>query len=351
MTLVSGPDAVFRLKNKEGKVIYLFGESHNPLNLQNECPISEDSLRIDQLLKKCFKKNKNTKLAFYLETSPSFIPFYGHKGALRQYIESLRSLFSDNVSFNEKNKIQKSIKFPNVMFHFFDIRDEDCLKNGYDLGSKSANLSNYQYLLSTTIFFTSCVLNDKKLYYMSKIKTKPYRNSKIKESIMKIYNQNVNMMKDVRTEAIKLSSISKKIVDNFHENKLKMSSDKRYEELNKIFSPIENFGLKTLNAGAIFCDLFLMRRLLDKNYETKINYIYSGLFHTVNILLFLLNYSDFELTHSTSVSPYIEKHFKKYSVEWLSDNFDEIMVHITGLSEFEERTQCVDLKSFPKYLR
>jgi hypothetical protein len=346
---VSGPDAVFRLENKNGNVIYLFGEIHNSLQYQNECEISQNSLRIDQLLKKVFKKNKNTKIGFFLETHPSFNNYAKHN--LYQYIDSLRSLFKDNVNFDKNNKIQKSVIFPNVMFNFFDIRSEGCFNYYYDLLNIQINLSNYNNILFKIYSQTNCVLENETLYSLQKITKKKYKNADIKKAIFQIYEQSKNRYKNIQNESIKLNEEREKKLKTFHKEKFFLSSEKRTQLINNLFYPVDNLLQEITYLGAILCDLYLLRRLLDKNYDTKINYVYSGVFHTINIVLFLLKFTDYKITHSTSVTDHLEKEYKKYNVEWLLNNSDLLSINVIGVDlKYEETPQCVDISHFPKYL-
>jgi hypothetical protein len=45
--LINGPNNVIRLTNGE-KTLYIFGDIHLELNIQNECPISDTHDSIDE---------------------------------------------------------------------------------------------------------------------------------------------------------------------------------------------------------------------------------------------------------------------------------------------------------------
>lgn len=349
---VSGPILVFRLENNKGHPIYIFGEVHVPLIEQRECHISTDSIRIDQLFKKCFQIHK--KIGFFLEMTQNMTSHYNcqyFKTTNQQYIDSLRALVADNISFEPNtNKIIKSETFPNVMFHYFDIRFDipefvSLMNRPYlDLANITDNLTELKHNFLKTLHFYK---ND---HNFQKITKKIYNDNKLKKHILllqkDILSFSSNLIKQIDTKIRK----SKKYYDKYTEKKF--ISDYNYFEKVLFKSSIlfkslyENIG----NYFVIFNDLFLLRRLLDKNYNTDVDYIYCGNHHALNITLFLLKNTDFKITHCTGNKNFIEENYQHYSTKWFIDNIEIISSNTLGYTSYDELNQCVDMSEFPQQL-
>lgn len=348
---VSGPVLVFRLENKKGHPIYIFGETHMPLTNQQECHISFDSIRIDQLFKKSFQQNK--KIGFFLEIEPD-ISWYDDqyfKTRTLQYIDTLRTLLSDNLSFDSKtNKIISSKTFPNVMFHYFDIRillSEALLF----INRPEINIHNItEYLIKLKNNSIKILHDYKNNRNFKKIINKKYNNNKLKKDILLL-------QKDILSECflfikhidIKIEK-SKKYYQKYTEKKF-IKNDNYFKKLefksSLLFSNSQNNILFYL---IMYNDLYLLRRLLDKNYNTDVDYIYCGNLHAINITLFLLKYTDYKITHCTGNKKFIEENFQHYSTKWFVDNNDVIDNNTLGYTSFDGFNQCVDMSEFPQQL-
>jgi hypothetical protein len=95
-------------------------------------------------------------------------------------------------------------------------------------------------------------------------------------------------------------------------------------------------------------DLYLLRRLLDKNYKTDIDYVYMGCTHTVNVAMFLLKHTDYKITHTTCNLDYLYKNIKNYNAHWFSKNSDLVLSNCFGKAiGYDSINQCVNIKDFP----
>ncbi len=59
-----------------------------------------------------------------------------------------------------------------------------------------------------------------------------------------------------------------------------------------------NIYIKYMSTTSQIMDLYFLRRFLDKSYVTN-GIIYTGAYHTMDIIYILINKFDFKLTHSS----------------------------------------------------
>ena len=347
---VAGPTTIFRFENPETKqIIYLFGEYHIPLTEQRECPISDESLRIDQLLKKVFRKNKKEKINFFLETDIDYNSHYKSINTYSlSYIDTLRNLFSDNVSFNNNNKVIRSKHFSNVYFHHFDVRGEE-LSKIYILNQ--TRIYNYNENKQKVLNVIDELIN-RPNKYLSKIVSKKYESKSLQTIIHNIYNDVIIFLKNIYKELNELS---------VEDEVFKVLEKKKFKTSNTVMllKYILPFEVKVSNmitivgyAIAIVNDLYLIRRLLTKN-TFPLNFIYGGNAHIINIAMFLQKYSNYKITASNQyTNNYVEKNADKYNVEWIVNNMNLLLTNISGSNHmFEYVQQCVKYSDeFPELL-
>lgn len=346
MVYVSGPTCVFRLENKNKHPIYLFGDYHNTITDQNECPISVNSIRIDQLLKLWFKSKK--KIGFFLETTKDNVYYYNNiynKYKTQPYLHSLRTLLSDNLQFNS-NKIINSKNFPNVMFHYFDIR-LDLPEYEYFLSDQYITIHNTTDNLKLLEYnFHNFITIFNKSKDFQKLLKKKYNNNSLKKNIF-------TLKKQIFTEC-----------DNFHLNKSINKSEKYYKKYNdskfvynnnkleKIINKSKNLYYTKFGDAIVYIlmlnDLYLLRRLLDKKYNSDIDIVYSGSWHTLNIVFFLLKYTDYKITHCSGNTQFILDNYQNYSPKWFANNIEIISNNTLEYTDFDFINQCVDLSKFPQ---
>lgn len=338
---ISGPILLIRLENKKGHTIVLMGDQHNPLSEQVECPISSNSIRVDEYLKKQFRTNK--KIGFYLEMSKGQLPAYNNpyqKTRSHAYIHKLRTLVADNINYNKSKKVIPSKTFPNVMFHYFDIR-LDIPEFDFFLATPIISVHNIKYELSLlskmSKEFLFYLQKSKDFQKITKIEHKSLKTSitDLQKEIISEYTKKINMKK-----ALMKSDV---LIKKFNKQKF-VVQDRYLDKIQEKFKRMYHFKyLDMITLIVMMNDLYLFRRLLDKNYDTKIDYIFSGCWHTINITLFLLKYTDYKITFCSGNKTFIEKHFKDYSPKWMLKNIEIATSNTLGYTEHEPSNQCVNL--------
>lgn len=341
---ISGPSLYIKLVNKDKHELILFGEHHSDLKDQHECHVSSENLRIDQFLKKEFSKNK--KCGFYLEITHNMIQKYNsneYKTNTKSYMHLLRSLFADNAQFDKKtNKIVKSKIFPNVMFHYTDIR-LDITDYHHFIYYNNFYITEIKYeLLLLKEKFISFINSFKKSKCFNKIKNK-YTNDKLKIIINNQLNEIHNCIDKFIILMNKKIQKCTKLETYYHEHKLNMSSyklEKLYTRMMRIYAKINN---KITIITLLINDLYLLKRILDKKYDTQVDYIYNGCWHTINLVFFLLNYTDYKLISCSGNKDYILNNYTKYNPNWLINHFDSITNNILGYTEYDGMEQCIKI--------
>jgi len=337
-TLVSGPVILLRLQNK-GKVVYLFGDVHYDLHEQYECNIDKDSIYIDQLFKQIFKKNKNVN--FYLETSFNLVQHYKNQEYYTSpYIHKLRTLFSKNVNFS-KHKIVPSKKYPNVRFHYFDIRIDSIKYN--DLSKYSSKIRIYnikqEYTTLLNLFQQSYndIMNSK---YIQKILNRKYDNKKIFKSIFSEIEDMYEYLMDKVKQRI---GEADKIVKKFNHSSLTLPNldiakleDETVTEFNDLHNSI-------INLFVIINDTYFLYRL--NKSDDSLNYVYSGAYHSLNICFLLLRYFEFDISHSTTGYEFIKK------TQCDMKQFIEYSKMIENNINLNLYSQCIDINNFPENLQ
>lgn len=338
MTLVAGPMFGLKFKNKQGKIILLFGDYHKNLHLQHECPISSDYTTIDIFFKTLWQRKKDKKFGFFLEVHPNR-RIECNVTSTAKYIDKLRQLFFDNFKLN-KNKVVKSKKFPNVMFHHFDTRTY----NKYPAFDKTD--------IGTLIPFVKEMVE--RLKYSEEIRGETI--NKIKKDANKtkhgklIYTL-VKYLKVSYKDALTIChDLEKTYAIKFKEFDIRKFTDVYIVRRNFV-SMLQAYSYKlcylVANLDCLLTDYYLLKRLLTKDYDTDIDIVYAGAWHSVHIALFLLRFTDFEIVTSTGNHKYLESIRHEYSIKKMALTMSDIIPNFLGYDPiFESANQCVDLTDF-----
>ena len=309
---IDGPVNIIRLTNGT-KLVYIFGDLHNQLVNQNECTYNRDieSISIDKFFRKIFKKNPDKKFDFfyegYLNSDPKidikqqenflYDSFY-----TSNYFGQILKLVFNNIDIVD-NKIHTSEKFHNIRLHYFNFRNEipHCtyffrdfqnfvnLKNTYNYNKIKNYLIHYSKLLVEVRDFLESDTNS----YIKKIRHN-YKNKEIKNTILKIYQKNViNLLDNILIlieDSIKYIKNTPKLFDKY------ITLNNSYE-LNKIiYINISMIDDLIMNLFSNLTDIYLIRRLLDKDYINNC-IIYTGAYHMIDIAYMLIKYFNFKITH------------------------------------------------------
>ena len=413
---VKGPVGAVILKNKKmDKTIAILMDIHLPLDKQTACDKNTRSNTIDivDYLNDILKKDsiltnnsgKNNIIDFFLEIQPHYLSAQKHLGPTEnherqeyqfgeRYFDRMAKFFRMNFFYDpSSNKVKLSPLFPNVRFHYLDIRSYLMLYEVFDINEKTVefvktiNIFKKEDLLKIkdglslfasrikfifdTMFKNTPILNrinivshtiNDTINYLSLFGQKNY-NIKLKNLLDKIlygYN-NKDVQKVVQTivKNVLNNDFAELFEDIDYTLKIVEDSIKFLEEHSKI----DNMVLKNillldvvkmndqfLKIISQITDLYFLRRLLDKGYITKA-LIYSGLAHSLNIIFILVKYFDFniqfiaEKKHGNSVSQ-IEQKIKKmdnyiYPIKNIQQN-DIMAKHFLK----KNLNQCLDLTGF-----
>jgi len=356
--ILNGPNNVIRLTN-DNKTLYIFGDYHEDLNTQNEClPNNEyESIDIDKFLLKFFKST-DKEIDFFVEQKPNLIGDSTNHYRMK-YIRQIIKLFEKKVG-NIDNKIIHNELYPNIKFHFSDIRNDlqnymytNLIQNTFylnDINIYNNQTAHIKYLYN---FINNNIMNIKKIKedykndkYIKKI-LHSYKNDNIQKIINKLfenlYLKNLDVIIIKSNDIINdLQNLLEKIQDIFFD--IKKNLMYQVDIIAKI-KELESFILYTL---LIPTDLYFIRRFLDKDY-IKTGILYTGSAHLCNITYLLVKYFNFTITNVYKTN----KEFSDKDIIKLKENeLEYIHILLKYLSlrvskDIIDVNQCVNLFKFP----
>jgi len=366
---VDGPINVVRLEGtveNVNKVIYLFMDTHLPSHIESEC---EDprSTPIKKFLSSNFDKlNKDKKTYdFFLESYPIHTKnIFKYKDI---YINQLRNFFGRSLTMDpKKNIVQKSQVFPNIRFHYMDIRDyiyynkyrnyfrdtdhlynvaSDLLCNSGKLNKNALNhfRDSVNIITGNAKFIHDSLFNNKK--GDAKIPTIPESINMIsKTTLEQIDKKMLDLFykmrnrfnhDDVKNKINKIvnTNIKNKFIDFFNQyNKINKLLNDIYKKIDvepgkliiyknepfysipgelttqyalQIKNEILEFNHIFRNCLVYIVDIYFMRRFLDKDYITNA-ITYNGSYHSLTYILHLVNDFGFKITHCSYIKGKID---------------------------------------------
>lgn len=314
--------------NGINKEIYLFFDSHLDINNQTRCE-SFDSNDISQYLYKLIK-NAKIELDFFLEIRQNEInqPISNKRDI---YIKEVTELFKSEFVVEQidgRNKVKYSKSNPNVRLHNLDIRDHfdlfyiidiihydindifKLLATGSNIKDNIATmlkkLNNIKYYLDKLKNNKNDVVYNPKLLYDKKDKQQYYFDKVINKYKHINLKDNINLFLDEHFTYIHRELLS--ALDNMNDN-LKYYEIKHTDEkfMNNIKKNLQTLYDSSVDIYSLFVDVYLLRRILDKNYITNC-IVYAGSQHCANYMYFLLKYCDFKLINiQKSIEPNVDK--------------------------------------------
>jgi hypothetical protein len=348
--LINGPYNVVRLTN-EDKVIYIFGETHIK-NTSCEYNDNFDSIDIDKLLFKFMKTEKKKEFDIFIETNNNLQHFYKQKYNNPSYLGELRKLYKFNkyIDYNNNTIINKN--YSNFRFHFFDIRNfleyrihEYVYNTNYDW----YNLYELNMLINKFIDFENYLKNFEDILYKNTFIQKllnKYENEKIKVIINKLFNELViKNIKNIKERINAFIKNTKKYIEKYKKiyNEFPVTNSEIKLFRKKITIKMEEILDSFMNIEIVLCDLFLIRRILDKNY-VKNSIVYTGGFHLIDITYILVNYFNFKIENSFKpINNLIIKKYNLVNFEYL-EKLEKYFMIIDDDLDFN---QCVNLFNFP----
>lgn len=318
--LVNGPIAVARLENRQGGVIYLFGDVHLNLDRQTECSGNEQSLFIDQALRYTFKKYPGKDFSLWVEMSqkpesPSKMRYTS------KYIHRMQHLATD-------------ISLRNVNVGRIDFRGDD---------PTVVELLRALYLPTDKLyFFDSAVtkLRDasEKLYHS--LRERPWAKVILRGSpkIRDEFEVIAKWFGKVVAGSSKLHRTLQKLDPTEADPAIVIQQVNKWR---RMFVRMEDTVEYLL---AYLVDLFLLSQLDPR----KVNYVYTGVGHVTHLLLYLVHHGGFKLTHSSTDR--MLRSAKSYDLNDLIKNSEVYNARLLSVYSMLHHSQCMSLANFPKDL-
>ena len=314
------------------------------------------------------------------------------------YLQEIRSLF--RREFNaENNKVNPAKHFPNIRLHYVDMRDyvssnissmdnslanqndpmdylnslwmnytltiENCdiLKKQLDdsinfinkIGNlcKSSKSNLKEKLIGTDLEnYTSKNFEMATKYIINKLLYK-YKYDNIKKSMNNITNEymndQINLMNNTYNQCNKMiadySALIKYSQNKIAANKLTglIAGIGEYNTklmMCDLFKNIYVYSSLNQNLFVILVDFYLLRRFLDKDYITNA-ISYTGGFHSLNYIYYLIKYFDFKITHWSYLNGSINEVYD--TIKKANDPYD--IAHYFFSNPIY---QCSNLSDFPE---
>lgn len=360
---INGPINIIRLA-KKGKILYLFFDVHENIADQTECN-TNNNIDIVNFLHESFLKLKDN-IDFFLEASPLIFTDNETIDNIRKenYIDSIQKWVARNFNYDKnRDKVLQSNKYTHVRFHYFDFRqyfeylefkDVDIIsfigtftKNMKELSSMLLESSHSQHKHPILLSETKNIEIRQRFIY--KIMNR-YNNNQIKKKITKyihsVYSPFIkNSLNYVYDNFPKVNEAIE--IYEHPRNKLnKRGYGLNYEVVKKSSCFIDIFAHKVINLWldtfVYLVDIYFIRRFLDKNY-IKRSVIYAGAFHCIHIILVLVKYFDFEITHAFYSSVKLRK-INEIIKNLKHDDPYQLIEYLWTPYLF----QCSDMKDFPE---
>lgn len=390
---VNGPLSAYRMEgsvNGQKKVLYLFADQHV---MTHRCSDAV-SLDIDQYIVREFNKinesSDSTEYDLFVETYPDIVMHEATRST-SSYLGELRVAFSKYIDYDKQTNKMTISKFGkksrlhyidmrnNIIVDIIHIHDKDVM-HGFQVFDRNILKMSMENIISKIMILLSHLhdygFHGKKSaekLVMTDFINKTYDHTKSDEYLKKIIHKIINQYNDKKIKEIinrhmtnitsSLEQITQELIDMFKKldefwirydeisNKLDhsgrglygMSYDELKSQMDKWAKQYTDIYLKFLTSTSQIMDFYFLRRFLDKSYVTN-GIVYTGAFHTMDIIHILINEFDFQLTHS-SVEKFpisdLNKKIKKI-------NYDDFYPEIKSLLYPEYFGQCVDLTNFPE---
>jgi len=404
MTSINGPINLIRMEGKINnikKVYYLFIHIHSQIEFECDDIFSKN---IKSYFVESFdniKSNSSKNFDFFLESFPDIVNYKNpYKGT---YYQQIQNMFQNIFKFDfKKNQIVKSLEFPNIRFHYTDIRSYFTFKVGDSYGVFNEILvfldflraqeyiisSDFNKLYDSIIILNSqltaihnIITNNQKdkvnynkiireykeniinyegdqaintiKYIINKIKNN-YDNDSIKKQINKIINSDIS---DLFKKYFKLNNEFLKYLDEIYvlfnhniEDKVTNESKDSYYLFTRSDISFEIYPILRKKLYDMYdivsliylhlTSIYFIRRSLDKNYINNLIF-YASVNTNIICIKLLKQYFNFEITHC---------YYSKYDLKTLNKKISETndIYQIRNYFLPNKLTQCIDISNFPK---
>ena len=373
-------------------------ECNDPIN---SLPIAQHLI---YMFKACHQNKPDNKYDFFVEYHPIFPVMdwgYGHPS---MHIENVLKLAKDSFSIDKETAkiIRKDVKIvDNVRTHYTDFRaisipqSLSIIHRGLNniTGTPAMYLTSQQVImikesLLPFAIFTNIIqkvlvkgidpnsdLELKKdidwLYdginnfsvvtrdYISKIRNK-YQHEQVKNKILEILTGHYDKLLQRRRKSLSESFteadtfINDPVFQDERYLRVKVKTDELFgiiyrkggrtdEQTSKLQTYINKVDdlLETIKTDPHQMDIYFLMRFLDKTYVGT-GILYSGIAHSMNIIIYLIKYFNFRVTHASHHSIPIEEINQKVPS----------MFYYMELGEYlfpPVKLQCCDMSHFPKF--
>lgn len=373
---VSGPINIVRLEgtiNNIHKIVYLFMDIHVPPNIQTECEevdVLPVKYYIITTLQKYHKIDPHKVFDIFIEVSSKKIKSSSNKSS--NYIDSMKQFYL------RENKV-----LSNARIHYIDAREiifmksiniifdiPSVFRDFFDNNIWKSYLAAVQYVLDEiNVIYEDIFINKKSNNKIVDKIINSYDNKFIKKKINDIFdielkenayntfktlNENYNKLKNIYNYLNKniftkydINQIDNILIPDYYIDGLGTYGGLTTKLINEINICTVLISEKLVEIilldifGLHIMDMYVLRRLLDKNNITNI-LIYTGKHHSINCIYRLVKDFNFMVTHASYIN---EKSIKKVNnIIKNKNNFQEISYLFTP----NILHQCSDLSNFPE---
>jgi hypothetical protein len=399
---ISGPINVVRMEgNTNGihKVLYLFMDYHENINLQTECAnvFSKDLNKY--LAEKFYNLNgMRTMYDFFMEIRPTDIvpiddtdmKYLTHR---KKYLSQVIKFFSSAFVYDKKKDLVKiSDIFRNVRLHYLDVRDYfkyhimDLLDPVLYISNKFIQRmyiepDRLQLMIETLIKtrervdIVIAILNSspQELRYeknplikrykefdllivervVKKIR-QSYNHSNVQKILVEYFDKYVQALKKISDEIEKSINVftgyseylknnyGKLIRDQYNRYSYGVNPMVQREIIVNIVDECEMLYGNLIKAFSRITDIYFLRRFIDKDYITNA-IVYSGVAHSETYIKILVTEFDFKITHCAysqiSDLEFLNKEIKRKTID---DEDIRFLINPPYLY------QCSDITNFPE---
>jgi hypothetical protein len=175
-----------------------------------------------------------------------------------------------------------------------------------------------------------------------------YKNKSVQKKINEYFDINKKMINDMSIKFINISKLLDKIIEKipkFMNEPSHIFVENIIIPVIKIYDNNENFlSLSTI----LLTDLYLLRRILDKDYITNA-LVYTGYHHLLDLSYILIKDFDFKITHIDKSNKKVDE-INKLIKNMKSQNFLELnrIFSFSRNLPNELQYQCSTLDGFPE---
>jgi hypothetical protein len=337
---ISGPTNIVRVEgsiNGDNKVLYLFFDYHVK---ETKCS-DYGSIDVIQLFDKFTKeaKNYNNEWDLFIEDDINYIKnkdVIDKTNYVNIYLEELRNFF--NNKFSEKvNDVVK--KKNNIRYHYFDLRWKINYINIVNLMNEIINYNYYKEILYNKInsIYDLILLDYDNIFKKDNKINSKFDNNKLRDVILKILNEYKKEFESLLKDFKVIISDIKNSSDKFLK---KLTKDGFYDYYYEIRNKLKKFNDSYMYLNSKITDLYFLRRFLDKKY-IKNGVIYSGGYHSTNIILILVKLLNFKITNVSYSKIKLLTELNNY-VKEVNNNLDLFTILFP-----EYLIQCSSMEGFP----